>query len=82
MELYQEILSHALQHGKVTVTFPGDMPDIAKILEGACYQTLQKIKAVIHDDSLEDDTCFMKIEAIICALEDAGIHCGARHDFG
>ena len=80
MELYKEILAHALAYGEVKVTFP-DM-DISRIVEGECYQALQKIKAIIHDDSLEDAECFMKIEEIICTLEKIGSNGGSRHDFG
>ena len=82
MELYKEILAHALSYGEVKITFQGQSPDIAQIVEGECYKALQKIKAIICDDSLEDSECFMKIEEIICLFEQLGIHCGTRHDFG
>ena len=36
-----------------------------ELAEMRCYQALKKIKAVIEDDSLEDDGCFMKIEEIV-----------------
>ena len=81
MELYKEILAHAMTYGEVKVTFSGEC-DIAKIVEGECYQALQKIKAVIEDDSLEDAECFMKIEHIILTLEGIGSSGGIRHDFG
>ena len=80
MELYKEILAHALAYGEVRVIFPELDP--AQIVESACYQALQKIKAIIADDSLEDVDCFMKIEQIICALEGVGSNGGSRHDFG
>lgn len=81
MELYKEILSHALMYGELQIAFPGQEPDISKIVEGACYQALQKIKAVIEDDSLEDEACFMRIEEIVNALEAIGSNGGSRHDF-
>ena len=40
-----------------------------------------KIKAVIEDDSLTDETCFAKIEEIVCILESVGSGGGSRHDF-
>lgn len=52
MELYKEILAHALAYGEVKITFPNMNP--AQIVEGTCYQALEKIKAIIADDSLED----------------------------
>ena len=82
MELYKEILAHALMYGEVEITFPGGETDLARIVEGKCYQALQKIKAIIDDDSLEDKECFMKIEEILCAFERIGSSGGGRHDFG
>ena len=55
---------------------------IAKeIVEMKCYEALQKIKAVIEDDSLGDAECFEKIERIVCSLEAIGSNGGSRHDF-
>ena len=82
MELYKEILAHALAYGEVKVTFENPNMDIPQIVEGQCYQALQKIKAIIADDSLEDDVCFLKIEEIVCVLEEIGSSGGGRHDFG
>jgi len=82
MELYKEIFAHALTYGQVQFVFPGTEDDILKITENICYQTLQKIKAVIEDDSLEDKECFYKIEEIVCAFEDIGCVGLGRHDFG
>ena len=82
MELLRDILIQALQFGEIKASFEEGNLDIAQIVEGKCYQALNKIKAVIEDDSLEDDACFMKIEEIICALEEIGSSGGIRHDFG
>ena len=82
MELYKEILAHALTYGQVQIIFPGQEPNISKIVEGECYKTLKKIKAIIEDDSLEDKECFMKIEQIVLAFEEMGSNGGIRHDFG
>ena len=82
MELYKEILAHALMYGEIQITFRGQEPDISRIVEGTCYKALQRIKAVIEDDSLEDNECFMKIEEIVNVLEDIGSGGGNRHDIG
>ena len=82
MEFYKEILAHALTYGKMQIVFPGQEIDIHRIAENVCCQTLQKIKAIIEDDSLEDEACFMKIEQIVCVLEEIGSTGGNRHDFG
>ena len=81
MSLYQEILVAVLQHEQVHVTFPNLEIDAAKIVELKCYQALKNIKAIIEDDSLEDADCFMRIEEIVCQLEELGSNGGSRHDF-
>ena len=81
MDLYKEILIGILQRGEIEVNFSLQCSDLAHAIESECYQTLQSIKAIIHDDTLTDRECFMKIEAIICALEEIGSNGGSRHDF-
>ena len=76
MELYEEILMHWLK------TSDDRSANLTEIVNLISYQTLQKIKAVIEDDSLDDPECFAKIEKIICAFENIGSGGGFRHDFG
>ena len=83
MELLQEILCHVLADKKVQVSFSGlTDTEVIKIAELECYKALQKIKAILEDDSLEDSECFYRIEEIVCVFEDLGSDCGSRHDFG
>ena len=82
MELYKEILALALSRGDIRITFSGEEPDLTKLVEGVCYQALQKINTIIEDDSLEDKACFMQIEQIISVFEELGSSGGDRHDFG
>ena len=83
MELFQEILCHVLENEKVQVSFPGlTNTEVTKIMELECYKALQKIKAILEDDSLEDSECFHRIEEIVCVFEELGSGCGNRHDFG
>ena len=82
MDLYKEILIHALSNGEITIKFPNEVTDIEKIIEGACYSTLCKIKAILDDDNLDDTECFERIEEIVCAFEEIGSNGGFRHDFG
>lgn len=82
MELYKEILAYALMYGQIQISFSNKETDISQIVKGECYKTLQNIKAIIEDDSLEDKACFMKIEEIICALEEIGCRNISRHNFG
>ena len=44
--------------------------------------TLLKIWDILADDSMDDPECFQRIEAIVHLMEDLGIPCGGRHDFG
>ena len=45
MDLYKEILAHALTYGEVHVTFADQNPNISEIVGNKCYQALEKIKA-------------------------------------
>lgn len=82
MELYKEILAHALMYGEVKTELQNQEMEVSQIVEGTCYKALEKIKAIIEDDNLEDKECFMKIEEMVCALEQNGSSGGNRHDFG
>ena len=83
MELFQEILCHALANEKAQVSFPGlTNTDAAKIAQLECYKALRKIKVILEDDSLEDSECFYQTPEIVCVFEDLGSGCGNRHDFG
>lgn len=81
MDLYEQILYHALMTERVEITFPDLQLDPEKIVQETCYQTLQKIKNILADDTLDDRECFMKIDAVIQAFEAIGSDSGCRHDF-
>jgi len=82
MDLYREILIKALENETIEVTFPDMKAAPAEIVEMRSYAALQKIKEIIHDETLDDADCFQKIEAVIQVLESAGSGGGFRHDFG
>ena len=82
MELYKEILAQILSQQNAQIMFPDLRLDATKIVESECYKALQKIKAVMEDDSLDDESCFRKIEEIVCIFEEMGSSGGGRHDFG
>ena len=82
LELYKEILAHALAYEPLQITFPTLWLNAEQIVEGECYKAILKIKEVLKDSNLEDAECFRKIEEIICVFEDIGSSCGSRHDFG
>lgn len=80
MELWQEIMYNLLQKQTISIQFP-QAPDLKDVLESECYQTLQKIKEVLNDDTLDDKECFERIEQIVCLFESIGSNGGSRHDF-
>lgn len=81
MELWKEILAQSFAGEQMQIVFPNLKRDLSAIVEGKCYQALQKIKEILEDDSLEDRECFLKIEEIVCVLESLGSNAGNRHDF-
>ena len=52
------------------------------LVSGAAGRALLRIRDILADDSLSDERCFQKIEAVVTLLEELGISCGGRHDFG
>jgi len=75
---YKNLLIEALSHQGVEVTFEnlaGDSPN--EIVEKSCSLALQKIWAVLDDDSLQDFEC---IEQIFSILEGIGARGCLRND--
>ena len=81
MELWKEILAQYLAREQAQIVFPNLKLDCAAVVEGECYQALQKIKAILEDERLEDKECFLKVEEIVLMLEKLGSNAGTRHDF-
>ena len=79
MDIWNEILCNAIWKGAIKIDLPKE-ENLKYIIESECYQALCKIKDIINSDDLDDKSCFLKIEEIICSLEDHGINCD-RHDF-
>lgn len=73
MDLYKEILLHALMECKCM----DRQPDA--VVEGVCYRAIRQIRSILDDEALNDFDC---IERIVSLLEAMGIDAGARHDFG
>jgi len=47
----------------------------------ASSRALWKIREILADDTLDDPSCFQRIEAIVKLMEELDICCGNRHDF-
>ena len=80
MDLYAEILAQYLQQQDAQIIFPNLQLNAKEIAQMECYRALDKIRAIIRDEQYSDEDCVMKIEEIVCALEDVGSHGGNRHD--
>ena len=80
MDIWKEILCNAIWKGAIKIDLPKE-EHLKYIIESECYQALCKIKDIINSDDLDDKSCFLKIEEIICYVESLGIDCGSRHDF-
>ena len=52
------------------------------LVSDAAGRALLRIRDILADDSLSDERCFQKIESVVTLLEELGISCGGRHDFG
>lgn len=52
------------------------------LVSDASGWVLLRIRDILADSTLPDEICFHRIEAIVRLLEDLGIGCGGRHDFG
>lgn len=78
MELYKEILAKVLEKEETHIIFPNLLGTVSEIVRLQCYQTLQKIKSIIENDSLSDFDC---VEEIVCLFEQIGSDGGNRHDF-
>ncbi len=79
MELYKELLINILMKYEIELSFKDCSFDIEKFTQNECYILLDKIKAIIRDDSLTDFDC---VEKIVCLFEESNINAGNRHDFG
>ena len=83
-EFYAQILAKILLDSGEGVVSLGDGTTtmLHKMTESAACRALKQIHDILDDDSLDDRTCFQRIERVVCVLEDLGPGAGKRHDFG
>ena len=79
MEFYRQLILDGLARGALTVTLD---PETRRWMEDRCMQTLGRIRAILEDEELDDETCFLRIEGIMDAFEQMGYTVANRHDFG
>ena len=54
--------------------------DLVPLAESNALKLIAEIKAVLDDDSLEDPTCFQRIDALVDAFYARNVHT-PRHDW-
>ena len=79
MDMVYEIAANMISRGEVKLLLS---PEAAACVQTRSMEILERIRKIIADESLDDPECFQRIEAIVGALEQNGIDCGMRHDFG
>lgn len=82
MELYAEMLTKILAGTLMEIKFPALDEELPELLRSAEHIALSRIKEIVEDDTIDDRECFERIEMIMEILEQAGVSCANRHDFG
>ena len=77
MEIYKEIICKELGYAIYDALGAKDI-DYTGVVNLKSLQALEKIKAIIKNDSLRDFEC---VEEIVSVLEYLGSNGGSRHDF-
>ena len=54
---------------------------LGEMMRERCCRALEDIRAVLDDDTLDDPSCFHRIERIVTVYEALGAGGGSRHDF-
>ena len=76
MELFNQMYSAIGENGVLNYT------EKTEIVKDRCYQALEEIRAILADESIDDEGCFYRIEEIVRVFEKIGSNGGGRHDFG
>ena len=81
MEMIEALFRRAIATGDVKIKLEVEGADIASLMERESIVLLSRIREILRDDSLDDEGCFWKIEALVSLYEENGLFCGGRHDF-
>ncbi len=68
-------------YAKKLVPNPPTQEELKELTKGICYRTLNQIRKILDNETLDDSECCMKIEEIIGTLESIGTDGGSRHDW-
>lgn len=81
MELWKEMVLHELREQAIKLVLPNIRLDAERLVEMKSYKALEDIRRILDDETLDDPSCFMKIERIVKVYEAMGSDGGCRHDF-
>ena len=83
-EFCARILAKLMIEAGVNITIGGE--DTREIMESmvkdTAMQMLKEIRDVLNDHTIDDPTCFERIEKLVEIYEAHGLDGGSRHDFG
>ncbi len=57
-----------------------DPQQLSAVANARAIALVESIRLILEDSTLDDPSCFLRIEAIVDAYNDAGIHV-SRHDW-
>lgn len=75
MDLLQEIIEKIKKDDAENLILPNSQISIKPILAFRCYVALKSIKAVLDNDSLNEDDCWLNIKHIVDIFEELGSDC-------
>lgn len=79
--VFRDLLAKALGDHLIDHLLSSMAPeDILSLAESSAGTLLREIQAILDDESLDDPTCFRRIDAIVSAFHKQGVGT-TRHDF-
>lgn len=83
-EFYAQILARVLIEAGADISIGGKASKeiVEDMVEMRCCELVKEIHAVLGDDTLDDPSCFQRVEKIVSLYERLGPGGGSRHDFG
>lgn len=83
MDFYESMINGFLENIRAIAGFQKEDLErwAVELMKDAACRALEDIRNVLDDDSLDDPTCFQRIEEIVKIYENIGSDGGSRHDF-
>ena len=83
MDFYEEMVQQFVEKVRSSLEpGPEELKTMAlELMKEASWRALCEIREILGDDSLDDPSCFYRIERIVETYEALGLSAGGRHDF-